>query len=236
MIATVPFIEKRFEEFNNRMFGGRLPRIPVELSKARTYLGICTYKKRKKAGGLVEHDDYRLRVSTRFDLPEQELEDTIIHEMIHCYIGVCHLKDTSSHGETFRKIMNFINARYGRHVTISHKLTKEQREAVTDRCERWHVVAVVELKEGRTGVKVLPRIADRILRYYNLVGGSDKVLAIRLYLTKDPFFNRYPNSSALNVVYANPEELSGHLDKATPILCDGEKLVISSSLKVGCIN
>lgn len=39
MNATVPFIEQKFEEFSRQMFGGKLPKIPVELSDAKTFLG-----------------------------------------------------------------------------------------------------------------------------------------------------------------------------------------------------
>ena len=32
MKATVPYIEQKFEGVNRQMFGGKLPKIPVELS------------------------------------------------------------------------------------------------------------------------------------------------------------------------------------------------------------
>ena len=87
MKATVPYIEQKFEVFNRQMFGGKLPKIPVELSDAKTFLGQCVYKKRRKPFGKTELYDFRLRINTRVDLPEREIEDTIIHEMIHYYIG-----------------------------------------------------------------------------------------------------------------------------------------------------
>jgi len=80
--ATIPYIEQKFEEFN-RKFGGKLPKIPVELSDAKTFLGQYVYKKRRKPFGKTELYEFRLRINTRVDLPEREVEDTIIHEMIH---------------------------------------------------------------------------------------------------------------------------------------------------------
>lgn len=44
MKATLPYIEQKFEEFNRQMFGGKLPKISVELSDAKTFLGQCVYK------------------------------------------------------------------------------------------------------------------------------------------------------------------------------------------------
>ena len=56
MKATVPYIEKKFEEFNRQMFRGKLPKIPVELSDAKTFLGQCVFKKRRKPFGKTEKD------------------------------------------------------------------------------------------------------------------------------------------------------------------------------------
>lgn len=226
MKATVPYIEAKFDEFNRQIFGGKLPKPPIELSNAKTYLGVCVSQKCRLPGGQIERYNFRLRFSTRIDLPEQELEDTIIHEMIHYYIGINKLKDNSAHGPVFKHIMNSINTVFGRHISISHKSTKEQREQAYDTKRRWHVVAVVSLADGKTGVKVLPRILPRILNYYNKVGASGKVTAVKLFMSDDIFFNRYPNSSALNVIIADRDEVMSHLQDAVVIECDGKRIVM----------
>lgn len=187
MKADIPFIEKKFEEFNKLMFAGELPKLPIELSNAKTFLGQCVFKIRRLTNGKTEKYDFRLRINTRIDLPEQELEDTIIHEMIHFYIGINQLNDTSAHGQ----IMDAINVRYGRHMTITHKVTKEQREQAYDKRQHWHVVAIVEFKNDKTGIKVLPRIVPRILNYYNKIGAINSVSQIKLYMSNDIFFNRF---------------------------------------------
>jgi hypothetical protein len=87
MKATIPYVEKKFEEFNQLMFDGKLPKLPIELSDAKTFLGLCVYKKRRTILGRTECYDFKLRISTRIDLVEAEVEDIIIHEMIHYYIG-----------------------------------------------------------------------------------------------------------------------------------------------------
>ena len=47
MKATIPYVEEKFEEFNRQMFAGQLPSLPIELSDAKTFLGVCVFKKRK---------------------------------------------------------------------------------------------------------------------------------------------------------------------------------------------
>ena len=46
--------------------------------------------------------------------------------MIHYFIAVNQLRDTSSHGRLFRREMARINADGNRHITISYRLSKEQ--------------------------------------------------------------------------------------------------------------
>ena len=229
MKPSIAYLKQKFEEFNRLMFGGKLPMPPIELGRARTYLGTCMYQKQRRLFRKDKLCNFRMRFSTCFDLPEQEWEDTLIHEMIHYYIGVNQLKDTSSHGTLFKQMMAQINKQHGRHITISHKSTAEQREQNIDTRQRWHVVAVVKMQDGKTGVKVLPRVAQRIVRYFNLVGSNSRVASVSLYVCKDAYFNRFPCSSALNVVYADPEQVAQHLANAQPLKCNGKQLIPAST-------
>lgn len=224
MRATIPYIQQKFDEFNRMLFDGRLPPIRVELSKATRFVGLCQYRKRRTMFGGMEYYDFRLRISTRFDLPENELEDIIIHEMIHYSIALDNIPDTSCHGRIFRRLMDNINANFGRNVTVSHRSTPEQRDRLYEGRGRYHVIAVVTFTNGRTGFKVLPRIWERILNYYNKVGRADSVHAIALYMSNNAFFERYPNSSTLTVHYIDREILETYLCDADIIKCDGRSL------------
>lgn len=225
MKPTIPYIEQKFEEFNEQMFAGRLPKLPIELSDAKTFIGVCVYKKRKLPNGKFEKYDFKLRINTRIDLSEQEIEDTIIHEMIHYYIDVNQLEDSSSHGHLFRQMMNAINDKFGRHLSVTHKGTQEQREQAIDKTARYHVIAVVKLRNGKCGIKVLPRIVPRILNYYNKVGASKDVLEIELYMSNNIFFNRFPNSSALTVYHLSADEIAENLKGAEKMECDGKSII-----------
>lgn len=225
MEITVPYVKAKFDEYNRLMFNGQLPPLPILLSNAKTYLGACTYKKRRTWTGKVERFDFKLRINTRIDLSEAEVEDTIIHEMIHYYILYNRLEDTSAHGRLFRSMMADINARFGRHVTVSHRGSAEEREQTIDNKARFHVVAVVRFCDGRLGVKVLPRIVQRITYYYNNVSRLPEVKGVDLYMTNDPFFNRYPNSSSLKAHYVEQSLLATHLEGAERMACDGRRVL-----------
>lgn len=199
------------------MFEGKLLMPPIQLSKARTFVGQCAAKKRHTLQHGTRLYDFRLKFSICFDLSEEEWEDTIIHEMIHYYIGVNGLKDTSAHGELFRQIMNNINQRFNRHLTISHKSTPLQREAIYSAKKVWHVIALVYFSDGRKGLKVLPRIRQRIITYRSTMLRDPRISRIDLFISDDTYFNRFPNSSAFNVVLANEQEFMPHIQKAEQI-------------------
>lgn len=139
MIPTLPYIQQHFDAYNARFFNGSLPPIPIKLSNARTFLGKVTFVKRRNFSltswlfssgassvGEWTYSNFKLRINTRYDLPEELIQDTILHEMIHYYIAVNHLRDTSTHGQLFRSEMKRINAEGNRHITISYRLTPEQ--------------------------------------------------------------------------------------------------------------
>lgn len=221
MRATLPYVQHKFDEFNRLCFDGKLPAIPVQLTNARTYVGQVVGKRFKQPDGSWRMGAFVMRISVRHDLSEQELEDTILHEMIHYYLGVNQMVDTAPHGELFVNMMNRINEQYGRHITISHRSTPEQRAASVDTRRLWHVIAAVAFSDGTAGVKVLPRIVQRITTYYNWVTGVDIVQSVKLYLSNNPYFNRYPNSGAFKVYSIDEATLKRELEGADIVECDG---------------
>ena len=227
MRATLEYIKQKFDEYNNLMFEGKLKPLPFKLSNAKSFLGAVFFQREKNPDDTWYYYGFVFKISTVMDLPEDVVEDTIIHEMIHYYIGIFQLNDTSAHGQIFRKMMNTINKQYGRHISISHKMTDGQREEAYDKRRRWHVVAVLEFSDGRTGIKVLPRILPRILNYYNVMGTDRRVTGIKLYMSDNIFFNRYPNSSALNAIIVEKDIVMEHLSGARIIQCDGKQVKVT---------
>ena len=211
MTPTIEYLEERFDTFNRMCFDGALPRIPIKLSRARTFVGRLIYRPvRDWRGRVVRREDFVLRISTYFDLPEAEIEDTLIHEMIHYWIAWKGIKDTSSHGKEFRRIMKEINALHGRHLTISHKSTPEEQDR--DTRVRDHYFCVSQLADGRTALTVAaqPCIAHirRAFRW------SPTVRSQTWYHSRDPWFNRYPHCRSPKIFPVDPAVLQPHLDAA----------------------
>jgi hypothetical protein len=198
MKPTIDYIQRRFDEYNTRFFGGQLPSLPVRLSHAKGFLGKITFTRRRK--GLFagyRNEDFVLRINVRIDLPEQVVEDTILHEMIHYYIAVNQWNDTSTHGRLFRQEMARINKEGNRHITVTHKLSESEQEQTV--LTKGRVVAVVRFTDGRTGIKVVPKQVRHILDWNRRARKTFDIVSIDWYYTNNGYFAKYPSSVALRI-------------------------------------
>ena len=216
---SIDYIQSHFDAYNTRFFGGALPPIPIRLSHAKGFLGKVTFTRRKQ--GLFSgyrNEDFVLRINVRIDLPEELIQDTILHEMIHYYIAVNQLRDTSTHGRLFRQHMARINAEGNRHITISHRLTDEQRTQTIIHKPR--VFALVHFQDGKTGIKVVPNTPEHIRYWDKTAKRRFPVSSISWFLSSDDYFAKFPSSIAMKI-YLIPDPSEIPLIKAKKI----EKIV-----------
>ena len=100
------------------------------------------------------------------------MENVVVHEMIHYYIHYNNIQDTSAHGAVFRKMMNDINTRFKRHITISDRSALPGAEI--NQQTKLYLVCVASLKSGETGVAVCVcsrafEIYDELPRRYDVM-------------------------------------------------------------------
>lgn len=236
MKYTKAFLDEKFRLFNKTIFGNRLPKPFIELSHARSFIGKCIYTIDKRSLWTNKRNGIcTLRFSTSFDFPERDLEDVIIHEMIHYHIAYEGLKDSSPHGHIFLKMMEDINDKYGRNISVRTRIeSRDGERKMTPKPEKdfsMHVVAVVTFKDGRKGIKVLPRIEQRIATYYNTVLASAEVDSISLHYTYDTFFDRYPTSSVLKVHMVDMKEIEKYFEDSKRMYCKGDEVVFEDGRK-----
>ena len=212
MRPTTDFLEERFREFNQTYFGDALPPIPILLSDVKSYAGM--YVHRRRTSGVTR----QIKINVRMDLAREVYEDTLLHEMIHYAIDLSGRRDDAPHGTLFRQMMQMINAKGSRHISVSHSLPRGTMDHIDHR-PRWHVVAVIATTHGPM-VKVLPRIAQRIWRYYDTVIKSPEVSEIHFFMTRNPYFNRYPVSGSFTAHPIDSNELERELSEATPLSDD----------------
>lgn len=225
MRPTLDYVKEKFNEYNLKIFGGRLPEVPVTLCGVSSFVAQYKSQIRTLPDGRREHYNHLLRFSTAFDLPEKELEDTVIHEMIHYFIALHGLGDRTAHGPLFKAMMQSINETHGRNISISHRTSHSEMTAARCAGKKWHVIAILHFTSGVTGVKVLPRVIPKIIDYYNGVTASGNICSVELFLHNDPFFNRFPTSTGRRCQSITEADATEHLRGAHRLEVKGSKLV-----------
>lgn len=216
MKPTVEYLKNRFERFNTEIFAGRLPQPLLTLCEVSSF--VAQYRHRE---GI-----HQLRFSTAFDLPEEELEDTLIHEMIHYFISYNGLSDRSAHGPLFKALMQNVNEMHGRSITVSRRTTAgEMADARSASAKKWHVIAILRFTSGALGVKVLPRVIPKIIDYHNSVSAASNIAGVDLYLHNDPFFNRFPTSVGRRCQPITQADVTLHLRGAHTLTVSGNRLL-----------
>lgn len=186
MKATIEFLRQRFDRYNKEIFGLQLPVPEMRITSARSFMG--QFKSERKGGWIKGGETiYYITLSNRYDLEEKELEDILIHEMIHFFISVKKIKDTSSHGHQFRALMNEINRRHGRNITVSHRCTRQQLDS--DDSKSHSIVCLCEMTDGR---KLVCRASQsRVFELHRAFSDWDKVASEQWYWVYGSYFNRY---------------------------------------------
>lgn len=213
MKMTITYAAQRFAHFNALCFSGALPDVPIALTRATTFLGKVRYRRERRIFGHLRNVDFQIRLSSEFDLPENEWDDVIIHEMIHYHIALNNLRDTSTHGVVFRGIMDEINRKYDRHITVSHKTSPEATPPRMAR-ERWHCICVSKFPDGTEGITVCseamaPRIERGLPQNYHIVSR-------KWYVSNDLYFNRFPHSRLPRIYRVTASDLQAHIATAVP--------------------
>lgn len=220
MRADIRFLTESFSRFNELCFGGLLPQVNLRMSSSLRMMGSLRHP--RVVTGSTRPSDFTLSVSDRLDHPREVVEDTIIHEMIHLYIIWMRIPDTSSHGPAFRNMMETINRRHGRHITVSHRSSADER--ASDRIVKPRIVLVCRFADGTRTVTVCsPRYLTVILE------GLKRIPAVRewrLIATGSPQFARYPTSRTLKFYRMPDAEIDAELARANPIEIHDGKLRI----------
>lgn len=129
MQPSLIFLLRTFKYWNDTAFDSELGLIPIRVTKARSYKGIFRVRTTVRGGRKSHYPS--IAISSFFDESEDAIVDTLIHEMIHFQIWLKGIRDTSPHGDYFRRRMNEINRRFGRHITISTKVTSETHRTLS---------------------------------------------------------------------------------------------------------
>lgn len=200
MKASLQFLNERFDRFNHTIFKAPLPRPIMHISGAKSFLGQF---KAERSGCAASVMTYHLTLSDRYDLPEDVLEDTVIHEMIHFKIYHERLHDSSAHGQIFRRIMNEINTRFGRNITVSHRCTPDQLDS--DDSMAHSIVCICTMANGK---ELIAKVSQtRVFDLRRAFDEWDQVASQEWYWVYGSYFNRFRKVMTPKLFACDPEGL-----------------------------
>ena len=219
MQIAIADIQQIFSKHNALCFDSKLPIPKIKLGNAKNYLGQLRFKRKKKTHGKWLYCDFCICINTRYEIDRQKLEDVVIHEMIHYYIHYNGIADTSSHGVVFRKMMEDINTRFGRNITIADrgiKPTGKMPSQTRQTLPRPFLICVATLTNGETGVTVCAR--TRAFQIYDNLPLKYDISEFKWYITTDQFYRRFPRSTTAKLYRIKSEVLHQHLTSDTEMV------------------
>lgn len=199
MIVTIDWMEEWFKRFDQKYFGGKLPLPELSLTRAKTRLGQLAFK-RASRWGRTKLYDFKLSMSTYYDMTEQQAKSVLLHEMIHYIIGYTGLKDTAPHGVVFRGMMDNLNRKYGWDIRVmtstkGWKVSERVAEKKKAKGPQTYLMLAIELKDGKFYLsRVNPGFARRIEKQLPMVR---ELRSHRWYTTQESYFEDYPQVRSL---------------------------------------
>ncbi|TNJ29992.1 SprT-like family protein [Giardia muris] len=119
----IPNIPQAFQFYDECFFRSRLRGIPVEWSERMTSsAGLCIYRTRRNRTPkiIIRLSEPILQYRTPYDV-----ENVLVHEMIHAYLFVLRLRDDGPHGSRWCAEARRINQATGLKITVYHQFYDE---------------------------------------------------------------------------------------------------------------
>ena len=192
-------MEEWFKRFDQEYFGGKLPLPELGLTRAKTRLGQLAFK-RSTRWGRTKIYDFKLSMSTYYDMTDKQAKSVLLHEMIHYIIGYTGLKDTAPHGVVFRGMMDNLNRKHGWDIRV---MTSTKGWKVSEKVEarkkaagpQIYLILAVELKDGKHFLsRVSPRFARSLERQ---LLKAKEVSSYSWYTTQESYFEDFPQVRSL---------------------------------------
>ena len=189
---TIDYLRQAFEHYNDLIFEGKLPVPKLKWSRAKTRLGQMACK-RKTSWGRTKYYDFTISVSNYYKLTKEEIDDVLIHEMIHYSIAYTGLKDTSAHGIVFRGMMDKINRTFNRHITISVRTRNLQARSAQQ--PKDYLILALKMKDGKYFLSsVNPSAAGKLAIS---LARAREIAHYAWYQSQDEYFRSMPRVRSL---------------------------------------
>lgn len=128
---TSSYLQKKFADFNEKYFGGVLP--PCDMKAVDETLGLGLFLRGTKTHSPAIYIVRKPLLVKKESWKEDELDNVIIHEMIHLYVDeiMHHHMALFQHGYYFRKVCRMLKEQYGLDIKLSAYRFVEKKKPST---------------------------------------------------------------------------------------------------------
>lgn len=215
MRPTLQYIREKFGYYNQLCFDGKLPELTFRFIDRKGCMGRTVCEINPLSGKRY----FEIQISVRFDLPEEEYIDTLIHEMIHYYIMFYDLKDNGVHGDLFKSIMTRITTTYGVRITIAYNPDPEEQPLGR---YRLHFVCVIGFPDGQVGFCVIAK--NKVFENWLILENSPQIDFFEWYVSFDPYFEAYSTVVSLRPNIVEKSTLYRHLLTSDKLAKEGNRI------------
>lgn len=181
MIPTIPYLEKKFNLYNAKYFNNKLRKPQFAISNSRNSLGVCITH--REYGIPVQ---YTIKVTKYYDRTEHEVDETLIHEMIHLYIRQFGIIDSSTHGYRFMSEAERINEDGWNIKRLTH--IENKQEKITQ--DKTYYIFIYKCKPTTRNTQFIFRSSKSTVIDYE-VYFEDRGIEYKLYETQDKLFDSF---------------------------------------------
>jgi SprT-like family len=112
-------LQHKFNHYNQLLFQNQIPECPITWADLKGQAGLTSFSRR---GRMYEPGTLKIQISNRFKRSEQDLDSTLIHEMIHAFL-ITHGHPDENHGFHFQHLAKLCGEKVGIHISISDQLS-----------------------------------------------------------------------------------------------------------------
>jgi hypothetical protein len=223
MRHTLESIGQRVDHFNRLLFDGKLPKFPIKATISQRMMAYCKMVRRPDAFNELQ-SKITLHFNLGYELPEEDWDDIVAHELIHAYIFHNQIPDTSAHGKVFCAEMERINRDFGMHITIRYRVNLGRlAKSVTTSKPRERIVITARLKED-DGIMVCKLLTTRAINlvpfFYKRMMRDPRFYDVELYRCRNAALSTIPCRKAKESYYVAPVAKLRQLLPSTPISLD----------------
>ena len=115
-MLSIKMLSENFDVINELYFNNELQKPKFEITHVKGYLGQYEYRYSYNNDKIFSKSI--IRISDRYDRTDNDIVNTLAHEMIHLYIRQNKIKDTRPHhGKVFYSVANRLNREGGFNIS-----------------------------------------------------------------------------------------------------------------------